>query len=395
MSVQAEHREAAATAPHQSHQGLALARLVLTDFRSYARCALHPDPRPVVLTGDNGAGKTNLLEAISLLAPGRGLRGANFLDLARVGGAGGWAVAATLSQAGEPCELGTGLEPGTDVSNRTRAVRIDGAPATPGALGAHMQMVWLTPAMDRLFTDAASARRKFLDRLVAGFDSQHGTRVNAYDKALRERNRLLSEDPGNTSWLGAVEEQVAERGVAIAAARVETVARLQGAIAAQEQSPFPRATLALDGFLEEGLSAETAATDLEDRFRHILADARPRDASAGRTLDGPHRTDLLVHHREKNVEARLCSTGEQKALLIGLILANARLLTVRDKTAPIMLLDEVAAHLDRHRRAALFDELIRLGAQAWMTGTDEGLFQGLGNRAQFFRVADGALTPST
>ncbi len=369
---------------------LSLRRLVVTDFRSYARAELALDGRPVVLTGENGAGKTNLLEAISLLSPGRGLRGAAYAEIARAEGPGGWAVAATLEGPEGPLRLGTGIEPGADTHSRARAVRIDGqAAASAGALAGHLRIVWLTPAMDRLFVEGASDRRKFFDRLVMGFDPAHGTRANAYDRALRERNRLLADDVFDDAWLGGLEEQMAEHGVALAAARLDTLARLRGAIEAAGDGAFPRAGIALEGMLEAGL-AERAAVDVEEMFRLHLAQMRRRDAGAGRALDGPHRSDLVVRHAPKDREARLCSTGEQKALLIGIVLANARLLAALGKP-PLLLLDEVAAHLDHERRAALFDEIVALALQAFMTGTDPSLFEAFDARAQNLRVAGGLI----
>jgi DNA replication and repair protein RecF len=369
--------------------GVSLSRLVVTDFRSYARAELDFDGRPVVLTGENGAGKTNLLEAVSLLSPGRGLRGVAYAEIARDAGLGGWAVAATLETEYGPVRIGTGLEPGVDVSSRSRAVRIDGETAGPSALAEHVRMVWLTPAMDRLFVEGASERRRFLDRLVMGFDPEHGTRAGAYDRAMRERNRLLADDVSDDAWLSGLESQMAEHGVALAAARVEMIARLRGALDAMEDGPFPRALIALEGALEASLAA-AAAVDVEDGFRRTLADMRGRDAGAGRALDGPHRSDLLVRHAAKDREARSCSTGEQKALLIGIVLANARLLAALGKP-PLLLLDEVAAHLDHERRAALFDEIVGLGLQAFMTGTDPSLFEALGARAQSLRVDRGTI----
>ncbi|MDR3500775.1 MAG: DNA replication/repair protein RecF [Parvibaculum sp.] len=384
----------ASAAAGREHPRASLSRLVVTDFRSYTRAELLLDGRPVVLTGENGAGKTNLLEAVSLLSPGRGLRGAAYVEIAREGGAGGWAVAATLETGEGPVRLGTGLEPETEdrasTTSRSRAVRIDGAPASgAGALAQHLRIVWLTPAMDRLFLEGASERRRFLDRLVMGFDPAHGTRVNAYERSLRERNRLLAEEKMDPSWLGGLEEQMAAHGVAVAAARVDTLARLRGAIEAASEAHFPRADLALEGTLETAL-ATAPAVDVEDAFRKRLAAARARDAAAGRSLEGPHRSDLLVRHVAKDREARLCSTGEQKALLIGIVLANARLLSARGHP-PLLLLDEIAAHLDEQRRGALFDEIIGLNLQAFMTGTDPALFEAMGTRAQTFRIARGAL----
>lgn len=402
----------------QMHIKASLSRLVVTDFRSYARAEVQLDARPVVLTGDNGAGKTNLLEAVSLLSPGRGLRGAAFSEIARADGAGGWAVAATIEAGGEggrgSVTIGTGIaapprnthlkgaaanEPAPipdEQQRRARLVKLDGQIiAGPAKLAELVQLVWLTPAMDRLFMESAGARRRFLDRLVMGFDPGHGTRANAYEKALRERNRLLTESIRDDAWLTALEEQMAEHGVALAAARIETVARLKGAIEAGATigtSAFPRAGLALEGTLEAAL-ANTAAVDLEDRFRAALAAARPRDGAAGRTLEGPHRSDLLVRHTAKDSDARICSTGEQKALLIGIIMAHARLIAARDKAMPLLLLDEVAAHLDERRRTALFDEIAELGLQAWMTGTDPNLFENLRDRAQYLHVAAGHIMP--
>jgi DNA replication and repair protein RecF len=369
--------------------GLRLSRLVLTDFRSYARAELHLDGRPVVLTGENGAGKTNLLEAVSLLSPGRGLRGAAYAELARDGGAGGWAVAATLETADGPVRIGTGLEPGAETGSRSRAVRVGGEQAGPSALAELVSLVWLTPAMDRLFVEGASERRRFLDRLVMGFDPAHGLRANAYDRALRERNKLLADQVFDDAWLSGLEEQMAGHGVALAAARREMLARLRGALAAATEGVFPRAEVAIEGMLESALETEPAV-DVEDRFRKLLKDMRARDAGAGRALDGPHRSDLLVRHMGKDREARQCSTGEQKALLIGIVLANARLMAAMGRP-PILLLDEIAAHLDGERRAALFDEITGLDLQAFMTGTDPSLFASLGSRAQNLHVDCGAV----
>ncbi|MAB14709.1 DNA replication/repair protein RecF [Parvibaculum sp.] len=369
---------------------LSLARLIVTDFRSYARAELDLDASPVALTGENGAGKTNLLEAVSLLSPGRGLRGAAYADLARADGAGGWAVSATLRLPdGDELRIGTGQEAGAEKSNRSRIVRIGGVNAGPSALAEYVRMVWLTPAMDRLFVEGASERRKFFDRLVMGFDPSHGTRANAYERALRERNRLLADEMFDDAWLTGLEEQMAEHGVAIAAARAEMLARLRGALDAASEDAFPRAEIALEGALEDQVTRDPAV-DVEDRFRALLKEMRSRDAGAGRALDGPHRTDLLVRHAAKDREARLCSTGEQKALLIGMVLANARLLAARGHQ-PLLLLDEVAAHLDEVRRAALFDEIVGLGLQAFMTGTDPSLFEAFGSRAQHMRVAGGRI----
>ena len=379
---------AVAAAPAASPRA-SLSRLVVTDFRSYARAELALDGRPVVLTGDNGAGKTNLLEAVSLLSPGRGLRSVPYAEIARDSGAGGWAVAATLETDDGAVRIGTGIEPGVETT-RSRQVRVDGEQAGPSALAELVSVVWLTPAMDRLFVEGTSERRRFLDRLVMGFDPAHGTRAGAYDRALRERNKLLADDVFDDAWLSGLEGQMAEHGVALAAARVETLARLRGALEAAQEGPFPRALVAIEGSLEAAVVSD-AAVDVEDAFRARLKEMRGRDAAAGRALDGPHRSDLLVRHAAKDREARLCSTGEQKALLIGMVLANARLLAARGRP-PLLLLDEIAAHLDEERRAALFDEIVGLNLQAFMTGTDPSLFQSLGERAQNLAVEKGEIT---
>ncbi|HCX67565.1 MAG TPA: DNA replication/repair protein RecF, partial [Rhodobiaceae bacterium] len=335
-----------------------------------------------------GAGKTNLLEAVSLLSPGRGLRGVPYAEIARDSGAGGWAVAATLETQDGAVRVGTGIEPGVETA-RSRQVRVGGEQAGPSALAELVSVVWLTPAMDRLFVEGASERRRFLDRLVMGFDPAHGTRAGAYDRALRERNKLLADNVFDDAWLSGLEGQMAEHGVALAAARVEMLARLRGALEAAQEGPFPRARVAIEGSLEAAILSE-AAVDVEDAFRDRLKEMRGRDAAAGRALDGPHRSDLLVRHAAKDREARLCSTGEQKALLIGMVLANARLLAARGHP-PLLLLDEIAAHLDEERRAALFDEIVGLNLQAFMTGTDPSLFQSLGERAQSLAVAKGEI----
>jgi len=376
---------------------LSINSLSVTDFRNYDRLRMVCDGRPVVLSGSNGAGKTNLLEALSFLAPGRGLRRARLSEVTRHGADGGaWAVAVSLSaDQGELAKLGTGLLPGENgVPGERRVVRIDGAPQSSTAcLTQWLSVVWLTPEMDRLFNDAASDRRRFLDRLAYGLDAGHATRLNAYDRSLRERSRLLRDGampngtPPDPVWLDATEAAMAEHGVAVAAARRETLARLVGALQQAGDTVFPRAEMALDGVLEDWL-AELAAVDVEDRFRVLLARQRGRDAQAGRALDGPHRTDLRVRHCDSGMPAADCSTGQQKSLLIAIILAYARVL--RSVAAPpILLLDEVAAHLDGHARARLFDAIDELGAQAWLTGTDRAVFDAMGDRAQYFNVANG------
>jgi DNA replication and repair protein RecF len=373
---------------------LAVRRLSLTDFRCYAALRIEMDGRPVVLTGPNGAGKTNLLEALSFLAPGRGLRRARLDEVDRrgAGETARWAVAAALANAGGPLELGTGRDPEAAIGSLRRVVRVDGKPARSQAeLARHLAVLWVTPDMDRLFQEGSGARRRFLDRMVYGVDPDHAGRVAAYDHALRERARLLRDGVRDPAWLGALEGTMAEKGVAIAAARRALVRRLEGALGLGV-GPFPRAEIALQGTLEAWLD-EAPALEAEDRFKALLAEARAQDGEAGSAKDGPHRSDLAVRHVETDMPAALCSTGEQKALLIALVLAHARLQALEHGAPPLLLLDEVGAHLDRVRRAALYQELLALGAQAWMTGTDEAMFESLGPAAQYFRVVDGNVVP--
>ena len=368
---------------------LAVTRLQLTNFRSYAATELSVAAAPVVLAGPNGAGKTNVLDAISLLSPGRGLRGAKLSDHVRKGPAQMdgplWAVAATVARGDTSHQIGTGLvQSGNALAKRDggkREVRLNGAPASSSAdLGDIVQLIWLTPAMDRLFIESATGRRRFLDRLVLGFDAAHARASTRYETAMRERARLLKYGPRDPGWLDGLENEMAEAGIEIARARATVVERLSRALAEREQAGvFPAAALSLSDELHLG-STET----LRDGF----AAGRMRDAEAGRTLSGPHTTDLNVRHTEKRMEARDCSTGEQKALLVSIILADARELSrMRAGMAPILLLDEIAAHLDAMRRAALFEEITALSAQAWMTGTDLSLFDGA--NAQIFEVRDG------
>jgi len=377
---------------------VAVRRLVLTDFRGYGSARLQVTAAPVVLFGPNGAGKTNLLEALSFLAPGRGLRRARLGEIDRrvrmpdgalgdpAGGA--WAIHASLETPVGAVDIGTGRE-ASDTSER-RVLLIDGENAkSQAALARHLGVVWLTPAMDRLFVEGGSARRRFLDRLVYGFDAEHAQRVSGYEQAMRERARLLRDGPMDASWLAALEETMAATGIAIAAARRETVARLDQA-SAEAIGPFPAARLALKGEIE-ALLERLPALGAEDEMRARLKELRRQDAESGVTLLGPHRSDLVVRHAVTGMPAAEGSTGEQKALLISIVLAHARLQAALRERAPLLLLDEVAAHLDPARRAALFGEILRLGAQAWLTGTDAALFEELGGRAQFFSVADAAL----
>ncbi|MCP1336456.1 DNA replication/repair protein RecF [Futiania mangrovi] len=370
-------------------------RLVVTGFRSYARAALETEARMIALIGPNGAGKTNLLEALSLLAPGRGLRGAPLAQMARVAGgqaAPSWGVAATLATPGGPVRIATGVESTAPGETERRTVRIDGETVPATRLAETVRLIWLTPAMDRLFAESAGGRRRFLDRMVLAFDPGHGTRVAAYEKAMRERNRLLAAPRPDPRWLEAVERQMAETGTAIAAARRALVDALAAEVGeGGAQGGFPWAALGLTGALEQEIAASPAA-DVEDRFAQTLAAGRREDQGAGRTLSGPHRSDLEVVHGPKGQPAHLCSTGEQKALLVGLILGHARL--VARQSPPILLLDEIAAHLDEQRRAALFATLDALGLQVWMTGTGPELFVSLPGGAERWQVEAGTLARS-
>ena len=392
---------------------MSLARLALEDFRSYAEALIRPGPGLVILTGENGAGKTNILEAVSLLSPGRGLRGASLSDMARSGGAGGFAVAARLRHSNSGSADGSGLENaapddprpiarpvpspgepqwraipspegegGIDLGTGTsasaperRQVRINGAPASANSLSEWLSILWLTPAMDRLFQEGASGRRRFLDRLVLALEPGHALHSARYEAAMRARNKLLAEDgPADPQWLSALEARMAEHGAEIDRARRDAVAALASRLDAAPDGPFARAGLSLDGWSGGGdLAGELAA-------------GRSRDRAAGRTLAGPHRSDLAVVHLGKGQPAALCSTGEQKALLLGIILAHADLVAEARAMRPILLLDEVAAHLDPLRRKALFERLTEAGGQVWMTGTEASLFAGAPPGATFLDI---------
>ena len=367
-------------------------RLSLTHFRNYRAAGVETRGDMVVLVGPNGAGKTNCLEAISFLSPGRGLRRTTLHEVADIQGDGSWAVAAEIEGALGLATLGTGIEaPGADGAATTRRCRIDREPvASATAFGDHLRMVWLTPAMDGLFMGAASERRRFFDRLVLALDSEHSGRVSALDRALRSRNRLLEVRDFDSHWCEAIERETAELAVAVAARRAETLQRLAAALAARSGSAFPSAAITLDGWMENALLAEPA-TVVEDRYRDLLRESRPRDAAAGRTLNGPHLTDLQVTYAPKAMPARDASTGEQKALLIGLVLAHAGLVAQMTGITPLLLLDEVVAHLDPDRQRALFDELGRLGAQVWMTGADPAAFADVGPDTDVFRVEGGTI----
>ncbi|MFL6822716.1 MAG: DNA replication/repair protein RecF [Xanthobacteraceae bacterium] len=367
-------------------------RLSVSNFRSYHAAQIEVAAGPVVLVGPNGSGKTNLIEAISFLAPGRGLRRAVLGDVAFSEGDGSWAVAADVEGALGLATLGTGIEPpASEDAAVTRKCRIDREPvASAMAFADHLRVVWLVPAMDGLFNGPASERRRFLDRLALALDAEHMTRVNALERALRSRNRLLEDARPDPHWLDAIEHETAELAVAVTASRVETVSRLQAALAARQHpaSAFPAAALALDGWMERLVPLEPAV-EVEDRYRAMLKANRARDAAAGRTLEGPHLTDLLVTHADKHIAAAEASTGEQKALLIGLILAHAGLLAEMSGFAPVLLLDEVIAHLDPMRRSALYAELDALGAQAWITGADAAVFADIEGKADVFDVLPG------
>jgi len=366
-------------------------RLTLTNFRSYRAASLAVDRDLVVLTGPNGAGKTNLLEAISFLAPGRGLRRATLEEAAFSEGDGSWAVAAEIEGALGLATLGTGIVLPTEDFTPTRQCRVDREPvASAAAFADHLRIVWLTPAMDGLFAGPASERRRFLDRLVLAVDASHSSRVSALERSLRSRNRLLQEPSPDGHWLDAVERDPGEVAVAVAAARAETVQRLSAALAAEKDtaSPFPWAGIALDGAIENGIGT-CPASELEDRYRAALRNTRARDAAAGRTLEGPHLTDLLVTHGPKQIAAGEASTGEQKALLVGLVLAHAGLVGAMTGITPILLLDEIAAHLDPARRGALYERLAVIGAQVWMSGADPAVFEPISSSAAWFDVTPG------
>ncbi len=377
-------------------------RLTLTDFRCYRQQRIETDSRPVVLTGVNGAGKTNILEGLSFLVPGRGLRRARLADLIRREDTAApespppsprpWGVAATVVTPHGKVEIGTGYQAGAAGGRDKRIVRVDGeAVKNQAVLAQHLSCHWLTPQMDRLFMEGPGSRRRFLDRLVFNSDPAHLGRVNAYEHAMRERLRLLRGAPADGDWLTTLEDTMATKGVAVAAARIDIIRCLGGQLT-EETGAFPAAAVEAAGTVE-GWLAEGPALAVEDRFRDALKQARGQDAEDGHTAIGPHKSDLKVRHLGNGRPAALCSTGEQKALLVALVLGTARLRAYEQGTAPLLLLDEVVAHLDDIRRDALYDEISSLGAQVWLTGTDAGLFGGLAGRAQFFNVADGKVTP--
>ncbi len=414
-------------------------RLQLTNFRSYAAANVATDAGPQVIVGANGSGKTNLLEALSLLSPGQGLRRVPFSDLVRAGGDGGFAVAARAHTLAGATDIGTGVQPRASSqdtpttnpssqgggepfgfsderlarhaqrgggraaerapSERGRIVRIDGTAQTgSGVLADYLEIVWVTPAMDGLFTGPGSERRRFLDRLILCFDHGYRTIAGRFERAMTSRNRLLADGVRDASQLAGFERVMAETGVAVAAARLEAVAAMAQIVGKRRErdpnSAFPWSSFRLEGSIEDSLQ-RLSAVEAEDLYAQTLRQTRERDRAASRTLDGPHRSDLIVEHGPKGLAARHCSTGEQKALLLGLVLAHAELLTERQEgAAPILLLDEITAHLDADRRAALFDEILHLGAQAWMTGTDKNAFEALADRARFWAVQEGKIAVS-
>jgi DNA replication and repair protein RecF len=370
-------------------EALSLGKISLAQFRNYGDLCLALDATPIVLTGPNGSGKTNLLEAISLLVPGRGLRRAALSDLQKQEGIAPWAVAADLMTPLGVMQIGTGRDP-EESDNERRLIHIDGKNArNQHALNEHMAMAWITPEMDRLLAEGPSTRRKWLDRLVFSFDPAHGGRVHRYEKAMRERLRLLCEGPADAAWLNALEDEMAQTGVAIAAARRHLLRQLRTAIA-ETASAFPQADLALKGMAEEALE-DQPALPVEDKMRAAFARLRGEDAQSGTTAAGPHRSDLAVTHRAKAMPAEFCSTGEQKALIVAIMLAYVRTLAKARQMPPLFLLDDIAAHLDDTRRAALFEEIRVLGVQAWLTGTDAEPFAPLLPHAQHGRITEGCV----
>jgi DNA replication and repair protein RecF len=394
LTAAQEHRRSGGTAaPASRREPVGVTRLVLTDFRNYRSARLQIDAGPVVLTGPNGAGKTNLLEAMSFLSPGRGLRNARLSDIDRRDAAGaapqsGWAVAATVETRRGRVAIGTGRDA---AGGERRAIRVDGEPVRRQAeLGERLGVLWLTPAMDRLFVEGPEGRRRLLDRLVLGLDPTHASRVARYEHVMRERSRLLRDGPNDAVWLGALEDTMAAEGMAIAAARREAVERLDRACAAADGA-FPRASLTLVGVVE-GWLADVPALAAEERFKASLAQGRTADAASGGAAIGPHRSDLAVVHADKGIPADAASTGEQKALLISILLAQAELQRAVRGEPPLLLLDEVAAHLDGRRREALFDILAGHDGQAWLSGTDAAVFAPLRGTARFVAVHDGILS---
>lgn len=363
-----------------------LTQLTLQNFRCYKSIRLENlDSGLIVLCGPNGAGKTNILEAVSILSPGRGIRSAKAMDMQSHHHGAPWGVSSIISVDQGDVTIGTGLNP----ENDRRTIRINGVTAkNQTALSDYLACLWLTPQMDRLFLDGASARRRFLDRLIFTFDAGHSGRVTRYENAMRQRSKLLQEEQAELSWLNSLEAQMAETGIAIAAARLDFASRLQNVCDktdSTEESYFPRVKMRVSGTIEE-LLQNSPAVEVEKMFTYQLEQSRPKDAIVGGAATGPHKSDLAVQYASKNMAADQCSTGEQKALLISIVLAHSRLMMAERGAPPILLLDEVAAHLDEDRRYALFERLQNLGGQVWMSGTDPVLFDSIKNSAQFFAI---------
>lgn len=384
-------KEQSAIAEDSQSSSIHITRIVLTHYRNYLSQTLEVTGSPVVLTGPNGSGKTNLLEAISLFSPGRGLRSVKLSDFEYLGEQGpiaSWGVAMSISRQGQDSELGTGKS--LDHVNK-RLLKVDGEICKQQAeITKAFSVIWLTPQMDPLFNEGSSSRRKFLDRLVYNFDAEHAKRVSVYERAMRERAKLLQQPHADSHWLSVLEQTMAEQAVAIAAARLSAVEAIQGMIY-EAKTAFPKAQLQVQGAVESHVQ-EKPALEVEEWLQHELKSLRDQDKYSGRTTVGTHRTDLLVYHIDKQMPASHCSTGEQKALLLSIILAEARAKAKWKQGVPVLLLDEVVAHLDEHRRASLFQEILDLKAQAWLTGTDSSLFKELQDKAQFFHVEKGNIT---
>jgi DNA replication and repair protein RecF len=369
-----------------------LSEIKLQHFRCYEKAVIDGlSSGLIVLHGENGAGKTNVLEAVSMLSPGRGLRSAKTNELQRLDSSPSWGIYGVCETRGGPVKLGTGLDPIKD----KRIVRINGVNAkSQNALSDFISCIWLTPQMDRLFIEGAGTRRRFFDRLVFAFDPGHSGRVARYENAMRQRSKLLQEGGADPAWLKSLELQMAETGVAIAAARLDFIGRLQKScdqVDEAEEAFFPRALIKINGTIEELLQS-SPAVEVEELFAYQLEQSRLIDSNYGGSVTGPHKSDMVVTYAAKNMPAAHCSTGEQKALLITIIIAHGRLLAAEKGAPPILLLDEVAAHLDEDRRSALYDILIALGGQVWMTGTDVSLFDSIAQKAQFFNVKSSVIT---
>ncbi len=368
-------------------------RLTLSHFRCYEIFSVSLDLSPVVLTGPNGAGKTNLLEALSFLIPGRGLRRARLSEVTQQGSAGPWIVSAQLKDEGEGIQIGTGLDPERPESEK-RLTKVNGEKVkNQSVLAEWVSMIWLTPQMDRLFLEGSQGRRRFLDRLVYGFDPLHAQRLNRYEKALRERSLLLRQGRMDAKWLEGLEDSLVNEGIAITVARREVVGQLMTVLREQEAT-FPRAELELKGDMETLIECNSIQ-DCEEEMRERFSRSRDQDRLTGRCSLGPHKSDLFAIYPEKNQAAALCSTGEQKALLLSIVMASAHLLSVRTGAIPLLLLDEVVAHLDKRRRTALFDAIIKLKMQAWLTGTDVSLFEELQGNAQFLSLKEARIVSKT